>query len=87
MIDSVLSIFEPEVILLDIMLWKKSWLDICREINTYYSEIKSNTPRIIVFSNLDNDNIKLEFKSLWVNEYLLKMNNEPQDLVNYLQEK
>lgn len=87
MIDSVLWIFNPDVILLDIMLWKMNWMETCKVINEYYKSINrfDSRPRIIVFSNLNNEDIKQEFKVMWVTEYLLKSNTEPQDLVNYIQ--
>lgn len=57
---------KPDLILLDINLPNKNWIEICKEIR-----LKHTTP-IIVISARDSEEDKLELFSLWVDDYVAK---------------
>ena len=74
---------KPDLILLDILLPKKNGLFFLRELKKH-PEI-SSIP-IIVFSNYDDPETKREAIKLGAEEYLIKTNHTPQEVVERLKQ-
>jgi DNA-binding response OmpR family regulator len=74
---TTISEFDPDVILLDLMMPTMNWFE------TLYS-IKNQTSsksKIIVFTNIiDKEKIE-EAKAYWVDDYLVKANVDPSDVI------
>jgi len=72
-----------EIILLDMMLGGMSGLDFLKE---YDVKTKSPGTKVVVFTNLDNPNIKARIEAVGVDGYLNKSNYEPKQLADYLKQ-
>jgi len=75
---------DHDVVLLDMLTPGYSGLDFLK---TYDAPRQSNRPTIIVLSNIDTPSIVEQAKALGADEYLLKVNIVPDQLVDIVAER
>jgi len=83
-LTQVLS-FQPDIILLDIMIPDIDGLTVLKTIRTAptYSQTQ---PKVLVMSNLAKEDVKEQAKQYGAQGYVVKSNIVPSDLVSILQE-
>lgn len=74
--------FNPDLILLDLMMPKVSWFDILKKIKW---EMKSEV-KIIVLSNISWKEYEKKVLDLWADKFILKSNLSPKDLLPIIKE-
>jgi DNA-binding response OmpR family regulator len=75
--------FEPDLVILDIMLPKKSGWEVLKEIKSNYPE-KS---KIIMLTNLSDKEKIEQAKKMGVDDYLIKASLTPTELVEIIKDK
>jgi DNA-binding response OmpR family regulator len=77
------QIFQPDFVLLDIMLPKKSGWEILKEL----VEVNNNSSKIVMLTNLgEQDKIKQALE-MGADDYLIKASLTPSELVEIIQDK
>jgi len=74
----------PDLVVLDIILPNNDGLYFLRKIRQEKSEIK-DIP-VIAFSNYDNPETRREAYTLGVNEYIIKANHDPEEVVSKIRQ-
>lgn len=74
----------PDLVVLDIILPNNDGLYFLRKIRQEKSEIK-DIP-VIAFSNYDNPETRREAYALGVNEYIIKANHDPEEIVSKIRQ-
>ncbi len=76
--------FKPDVLLLDIMMPDIDGLEVLRQLRSgdKYKKVK---PRVIIVTNLAQDETAAEAKKLGAEGYVVKADIEPHDLVKMIQ--
>lgn len=74
----------PDLVILDIILPHNDGLHFLRKIRQEKSEIK-DIP-VIAFSNYDNPETRGEAHTLGVNEYIIKANHDPEEIVSKIRQ-
>ena len=72
-----ISSFNPDVILLDIMMPWMNWFETLETIK----EQSSSTCKIIMFTNIIDKNKIEKAMKMWADDYLIKANTTPKDAV------
>ncbi|EKE30337.1 MAG: DNA-binding response regulator [uncultured bacterium (gcode 4)] len=75
--------FEPNIILLDIMMPSMDWFETLRVIRELAPSLDC---KIIMFSNLNSKDDIEKCMLLWADAYLLKANTTPKDAVEKIEE-
>lgn len=73
------SEFRPDLILLDVMMPQMDWFETLRAIKELTTTIKS---KIIMFSNINTKKEIEKWYALWADEYIVKANCTPREIVN-----
>jgi len=71
---------KPDLVVLDIILPENDGLFFLRKIRQEKSSIK-DVP-VIAFSNYDNPDTRKEARQLKVNDYIVKANHDPEEIVS-----
>ncbi len=71
---------KPDLVVLDIILPENDGLFFLRKIRQEKSSIK-DVP-VIAFSNYDNPDTRKEARQLKVNDYIIKANHDPEEIVS-----
>ncbi len=74
--------YEPDIILLDIMMPGINWYEVLEELKKR-KKIKS---KIIVFSNLNDPKDKNRAIMLWADKFILKASLTPKELIDEIKE-
>ena len=74
----------PDLVVLDIILPNNDGLYFLRKIRQEKSEIKDI--QVIAFSNYDNPETRREAYALGVNEYIIKANHDPEEVVSKIRQ-
>lgn len=81
-IFSTLENFRPDVILVDIMLPWINWFDLLKEIKSRIPDIYfENSPKIIMFSNIDSEMYTRRWFDFWFDDYVIKADITPAYLI------
>lgn len=80
--SNMLKEYMPDLALLDhgIRGQEKAGLDFVPELKSLYPEVK-----IVMLSNYNHHQIQEEAEDAGVDDYLVKLNTSPKDLVNYVE--
>ena len=73
---SILKTITPDLVLLDVLMPRESGIEALKRIKEVYKNLK-----VVVFSNLDDPNAKKKVKALKGEDYLIKTNFTPQELI------
>lgn len=76
---SKVSEFKPDLILLDVMMPQMDWFETLKAIKQLTTTIKS---KIIMFSNINTKKDIEKGYELWADEYIVKANCTPREIVN-----
>ena len=72
-----ITTFQPDIILLDIMMPWMNWFDTIKVIK---EQNKSNV-KVIMFTNLNDKQSKEKAKELWADDFILKADTTPKQAV------
>jgi DNA-binding response OmpR family regulator len=78
--------FEPDLVILDIMLPKKSGWEVLKELTKEKDEIKKET-KIIMLTNLGEKEKIQEALEMGADDYLVKASLTPSELVEIIKDK
>lgn len=78
--------FEPDLVILDIMLPKKSGWEVLKELTKLKDEIKKET-KVIMLTNLGEKEKIQEALKMGADDYLVKASLTPSELVEIIKDK
>lgn len=79
----ILSDFNPDVILLDVMMPQMNWFEVLSTIKELASSLKT---KIIMFSNLSSEEVIKRWMEAWADMYLIKADTTPRIAVEKVNE-
>ncbi|PIU76691.1 response regulator [bacterium CG06_land_8_20_14_3_00_33_50] len=82
-IDKILD-EKPDLVLLDIMMPKKSGMDVLKEISSNYPSLKIP---IVILTALPNESIKVDASRFGVRHYLVKSQILPHEVIRIVKEE
>lgn len=71
--------FNPDLIVLDLMMPWMNWFEILKSIK--WNSEENNNVKIIISSNLSSQEDKDVVMNLWADKFLLKSNTSPKELI------